>query len=81
MHPHIRPQYFFTIDIKLRRGGQVRFEQVGATASDYDNILGIASHHCRFLLKEGYSIVQIRLTNFRFGPHNYFNYYGDDNEY
>jgi len=77
----IRPQYFFTVDIKLRRGSQVRYEQVGATANDYDHIHDIANHHCRFLLKDKYTIVQIYLTNFRFGPHGRMHFFGDDSEY
>lgn len=79
-HP-IRPQYFFTIDIKLRRGGEVRYEKTNVSADNYDNIVEIATHHCRFLIREKFKIVKIQLTNFRFGPHGFFNYYGSEDEY
>lgn len=74
-----QPQFGFVIEITLRnQEGTVRYEQAHCTGDNYDVITDIASHQARFLIKDGYRIVEIRLSNFKFFPHNYFLFYKEE---
>ena len=71
----LQPQFSFVIECTLARDNMIRYERVNCVGDNYSLIWDIANHHCRFLIKEGYRIVEMRLTNFQFFTHGYFLYY------
>lgn len=74
----LRPQYNFVIEVTLTRDNLIRYERVNCVGDNYHLIREIAEHHCRFVLKQGFQIQEIRLTNYQFFPHGYFIYYKGD---
>lgn len=70
-----QPQFSFVIECTLARDNMIRYERVHCVGDSYSLIWDIARHHCRFLIKDGYRIVEMRLTNFQFFTHGYFLYY------
>lgn len=71
----LQPQFSFVIECTLARDNMIRFERVNCVGDNYSLIWDVASHHCRFLIKEGYRIVELRLSNYQFFMHSYFLYY------
>ena len=54
----LQPQFSFVIECTLARDNMIRFERVNCVGDNYSLIWDVARHHCRFLIKEGYRIVE-----------------------